>query len=322
MSEASTSRSDHSLAIVIVSYNAREELDACLDSVVGHTAPFPTEIVVVDNASSDGTVAHVRARWPSVRVIDAGGNLGFARANNIGIRETSSEFVLLLNPDTVVPPGAIPTLVRGLAGHREAAAAGPRLIDATGFPELSFGWAIGPIGELRQKIVGSLHERRVRRVVRMVDRWAREAGPREWVSGACLLVRRADLESVGLLDERYFMYTEDVDLCVSLRRRGREVLFLPQSEILHLRGRSAGRNPQTERMRRLSQLAYYDKHHSAWVPLLRLYLRLTGKLPRTGPGHPTDIPRTGHRDSGNKDDQTERRTGHRDSGNTETTTEQ
>ena len=279
MSETMAARSDQSLAIIIVSYNVREELRACLDSLVGHTAPYRTEIVVVDNASTDGTASAVRERWPMVRVIEAGSNLGFARANNLGIRATASEFVLLLNPDTIIPPAAVPTLVRGLAVHPEAAAAGPRLIDDHGFPELSFGWAIGPLGELRQKVVGGLHHRRVRRVVRMVDQWARQAGPREWVSGACLLVRRADLESVGLLDERFFMYTEDVDLCVSLRKRGREILFVPQSEVLHLRGRSAGRNPATERMRRLSQLAYYEKHHPAWVPMLRAYLRVSGKLP-------------------------------------------
>lgn len=281
MSEESRGR-DHSLAIIIVSYNVRAELEACLESLVGHTAPFPTEIVVVDNASADGTVDAVRGRWPGVRVIEAGGNLGFTRANNLGIAATTSEFVLLLNPDTIIPPAAIPTLVRGLAMHPEAAAAGPRLIDADGFPELSFGWAIGPFGELRQKIVGGLLHRRIRWIVRIVDQWARRPGPREWISGACLLVRRADLEAVGLLDERYFMYTEDVDLCVSLRKRGREILFLPQSEILHLRGRSAGRNPATARRRRLSQLAYYEKHHPAWAPVLRAYLRATGKLPRTG----------------------------------------
>jgi GT2 family glycosyltransferase len=268
-----------SLAIVIVSYNVRDELQQCLKSLVGHTDPYPTQIVVVDNASSDGTADAVRSEWAEVRVIEAGDNLGFARANNIGIRQTQSEFVLLLNPDTLVPPGAVPTLVRGLAVHPEAAAAGPRLIDAQGFPELSFGWVIGPFGELRQKVVGALYQRRVRRVVRMVDRWARSAGRREWVSGACLIVRRADLEAVGLFDERFFMYTEDVDLCVALRRRGREILFVPQSEILHLRGRSAARNPVTERMRRESQLAYYEKHHPAWVRLLRVYLRVTGKLP-------------------------------------------
>jgi GT2 family glycosyltransferase len=267
------------LTIVIVSYNVRGELGTCLQSLVGNTAPYRTEIVVVDNASTDGTQEMLRASWPSVKLIEAGANLGFARANNVGIRATSSEFVLLLNPDTVVPPGAVAALIRGLAVHPDGAAAGPRLVDDKGSPELSFGWTIGPLGELRQKILGRLYARRVRQVVRVVQRWSREAGPREWVSGACMLLRRADLEAVGLLDERYFMYTEDVDLCVSLRRRGRSIYYVPTSEVLHLRGRSSGRNPNTERMRRMSQIAYYEKHHPGWVPLLRSYLRLTGKLP-------------------------------------------
>jgi N-acetylglucosaminyl-diphospho-decaprenol L-rhamnosyltransferase len=270
---------DQSLAIIIVSYNVRAELDTCLGSFVGHTAPFRTHTVVVDNASTDGTPQMVRERYPSVEVLEAGDNLGFARGNNLGIRHTSSEFVLLLNPDTIVPPGCIQALVRGLATHPDAAIAGPRLKDELGFPELSLGWSIGPFAELRQKIVGTLYNRRLRAVVRTVDAWSRTAGEREWVSGAALLVRRADLEQVGLLDERFFMYTEDVDLCLALRRRGRKVLYVPQAEIVHLRGRSAGRNPQTERLRRQSQIAYYEKHHPAWVPILKAYLTVTGKRP-------------------------------------------
>jgi GT2 family glycosyltransferase len=151
------------------------------------------------------------------------------------------------------------------------------LKDEAGFPELSFGWTISPLGELRQKIVGALYDMRLRPVVRTVDSWSRSAGEREWVSGAALLVRRTDLEAIGLFDERFFMYTEDVDLCVRLRARGRKIQFVPQSEIVHLRGRSAGRNPSTARLRRRSQIAYYEKHHPAWAPLLKVYLKLTGK---------------------------------------------
>ncbi|MGH9308280.1 MAG: glycosyltransferase family 2 protein, partial [Vicinamibacterales bacterium] len=198
---------DSSLAIVIVSYNVRAELEACLRSLAGNTEPFETVITVVDNGSADGTLDMMGRDWPTVPVIEAGANLGFARANNLGIRATRSEFVLLLNPDTIVPPGAVATLLRGLAAHPDAAAAGPRLVDERGFPELSFGWTIGPLGELAQKVVGDLYRRRVRAVVRRVDRWTRMAGTREWVSGACLAARRTDLEAVGLLDERYFMYT-------------------------------------------------------------------------------------------------------------------
>jgi GT2 family glycosyltransferase len=230
-------------------------------------------VVIVDNGSRDGTPDMLRQKWPQVQVIETGQNLGFARASNVGIRASSSEFVLLLNPDTIVPPGSIQVLVRALAARPDAAVAGPRLKDERGFPELSFGWTISPLGELRQKIVGRLHDRKVRAVVRMVDRWSRIPGEREWVSGAAILVRRSDLEAVNLLDERYFMYTEDVDLCLSLRRRGRKVLYVPQSEIVHLRGRSAGRSAEAERLRRRSQIAYYEKHHPLWAPVLRVYLR-------------------------------------------------
>ncbi|MDH4065111.1 MAG: glycosyltransferase, partial [Acidobacteriota bacterium] len=117
----------------------------------------------------------------------------------------------------------------------------------------------------------------LRRAVRYVERRTREGGQRAWVSGACLLIRRADLAAVGGLDERFFLYTEDVDLCTSVRARGRRVIFVPESEVVHLRGRSAGRNPATERLRRQSQLAFYEKHLPHWVAPLRLYLRLTGR---------------------------------------------
>ncbi len=264
-----------SLAVIIVSHNVRDDLAACLATVVGHTSPYRTEVVVVDNQSTDGTPAMVRDRWPDVRVIETGGNLGFARANNAGIRATSSEFVVLLNPDTLVPPGAIPTLVRALATTPEAAIAGPRIVDERGFPELSFGPMMSPWGELRQKVTQVLLQRRVRWMVRRVDLWTRQGGPRAWVSGACLAARRADLEAVGLLDERFFLYTEDVDLCASVRARGRVVLFAPQAEIVHLRGRAGAAQPaRTRSYRRQSHLAFYEKHHPRWAPLLRWWIRL------------------------------------------------
>ena len=102
----------------------------------------------------------------------------------------------------------------------------------------------------------------------------------DWVSGACLLVSRADAEGVGLLDERFFLYTEDVDFCASLRARGRRILFTPAAEITHLRGRSRASAPAAMNAAyRRSQLAFYDKHHPGWAPVLRAYLRLKGELP-------------------------------------------
>ena len=267
-----------SLAIIIVTFNAMEEIDACLESLVGHTEPFPTTITVVDNASHDGTAAHIRQRWPSVQVIDAGGNLGFAKGNNIGMRATQSDYVLLMNPDTVAPPGAIQTLVRGLASHPEAAIAGARLLSPTGFPEMSWGAVITPWNETKQMLFSRLYLRKIRRVVKKMDRLSRQAREVEWVSGACMVVRRADLEAVGGFDERYFMYNEDVDLCIAMRQRGRLTLYIAGAEVLHHRGKSAPKNPELERRRQLSHVAYYEKHLPKWAPLLRVYLKLTGKL--------------------------------------------
>lgn len=266
-----------SLAIIIVTYNSVQDIDACLRSLVGHTRPFPTTITVVDNASPDGTAAYVRRGWPSVQVIDSGGNLGYAKANNIGIRATASDYVLLMNPDTVAPPAAIATLVRGLASHPDAAIAGARLLSESGLPELSWGAPINPWNEFRTMVFSRLYHRKVRPLVRMVDKLSRSAREVSWVSGACMVVRRQDLDAVGLLDERYFMYNEDVDLCLAMQKRGRRVLYVAGAEVLHHRGRSAAQNPAMERLRQQSHVAYYEKHLPMWTPLLRIYLKITGK---------------------------------------------
>jgi len=267
-----------SLAIIIVTFNSIAEIDACLHSLVGHTDPFPTTITVVDNASQDGTAAHVRARWPSVHVLESGGNFGFAKANNMGIRATQSDYVLLMNPDTVAPPGAIQTLVRGLAAHPDAAIAGARLLNDRGFPELSWGLRITPWNELKTMIFSRLYHHKIRRYVRKMDRLSRQAREVEWVSGACMVIRRPDLEAVGLIDERYFMYNEDVDLCIEMKKRGRRTLYVAAAEVLHYRGRSAPKNPELERKRQMSHIAYYEKHLPLWAPMLRVYLKAAGKL--------------------------------------------
>jgi GT2 family glycosyltransferase len=266
------------LSILIVSYNARADLERCLESLHTPAPSITHEIIVVDNQSNDGSAAAAR-RWPHVRVIEAGSNLGFARANNIGIRASTGTLLLLLNNDTIVPPGAIDRLVAELDRHPEAAVIGPRLVDGRGRAELSFGPMLGPLNELRQKILFRGHLKGVPVVSGIVERATRQAHAPAWVSGACLLVRRPDAEAAGLFDERYFMYTEDVDFCAAIRTRGRKILFTPDVEIVHLRGRSAASAPvETQRAYRRSQLAFYEKHHPAWAPLLRLYLRLRGEI--------------------------------------------
>jgi hypothetical protein len=268
------------VTVIIVSFNTREELEACLASIAAAPPTAAHRIVVVDNASSDGTPEAVRRNWPAVRLVASSRNLGFAAANNLAIREADTEFVLLLNSDTLVPAGAIDALVRALASDPGAAAAGPRLVGADGRPELSFGPMMGPFNELRQKALGRLYDLRVGAAVARVTRMARRRHYPDWVSGACLLVRRADALAAGLLDDRYFLYAEDVDFCAALRSLGRRILFTPDAEVVHLRGASGRNRPvETSRAYRRSQLAFYEKHHPRWAPVLRAYLRLRGELP-------------------------------------------
>lgn len=268
------------LSIVIVTYNSGGEIGECLDSLLRRPPRLAHETIVVDNASADGTSDLIRRQWPSVRVIDAGENVGFARASNIGIRHSAGRLVLLLNPDTIVPADGLDRLAAALDLRPDAAIAGPRLVDGDGRPELSCGAMIAPLAELRQKVLVMGSQRGVPLLRGYVDRLTRR--PREvgWVSGACLLVRRADADAAGLLDERYFMYAEDVDFCAAMRARGRKVLYLPVTDVVHLRGRSAASAARaTDDAYRRSQVAFYDKHHPHWAPLLRAYLRVRGKLP-------------------------------------------
>ena len=261
------------LSIIIVSYNTRADLERCLDSLHNHAPAVSHEIIVVDNASNDASAAAAR-RWVGVRVIDAGSNRGFAAGNNIGIRASAGTNLLLLNSDTVVPAGAIDRLMDVLRSHADAAVVGPRLVDAEGRAEVSFGPMLSLLTERRQARLVRGQANRDPGISRQVEAMARREQWPDWVSGACLLVRRSDAEAVGLLDERYFMYTEDVDFCAAIRARGRRVLFTPAVEVVHLRGRSAATAPAATRAAyHRSHLAFYEKHHPMLAPLLRLYRR-------------------------------------------------
>jgi len=258
------------LSILIVSFNARADLQACLLSLKKGPPSLEHEIVVVDNASADGS-ADAAERIPGVRVIRMERNAGFAAANNAGIRQSRGDLLLLLNSDTLVPPGALDRLVARFLGTPGAGVAGPRLVDADGRAELSFGRMISPLNEFRQK----------RRAPEWIEAETQREQIVDWVSGACLLVRRADAEAAGLLDERFFLYTEDVDFCHAVRRLGRTVLFTPAAEVTHLRGRSRAAQPEASRKAyRASQIAFYQKHHPAWAPLLEAYLRWKGEWPQ------------------------------------------
>jgi N-acetylglucosaminyl-diphospho-decaprenol L-rhamnosyltransferase len=269
---------DLMLSIVIVSFNAKADLLRCLESLRSAAPSTPHEIIVVDNASSDGSAGAARC-CHGVQVIESGGNLGFARGTNLGIRASRGDLLLLLNSDTIPPPRAVDRLVEEIERDPRTAVVGPRLVDSQGRVELSFGRMMGPFNELRQKALVRGHAAGVPGVAGWVERQTRRPACPDWVSGACLLVRRTEAEAVGLLDERYFMYTEDIDFCAAIRARGGLVRFVPTVTVVHARGRSAAAAPlTTQTAYRRSQLAFYQKHHPRWAPVLRWYLRLRGHV--------------------------------------------
>jgi GT2 family glycosyltransferase len=266
-----------SLDIIIVSYNTADELDACLAALHASPPAALRHVTVVDNASTDDSVNRVATRWPLVEILRLDRNVGFGAANNIALRREGAPLVLLLNSDTVAPPGAIDTLVDRLVATG-AAAAGPRLIDPDGRPEISFGPMLSPAAEFLQQCRGRLARSGARWARRYVARLTSAERDVDWVSGACLLLRRDAARQAGLFDERYFMYEEDVDLCAALRQRGGRILFTPRAGIVHRRGASVTRSGRpVSALYDRSHLAFYEKHRPGWAPLLRLWLAVRGR---------------------------------------------
>lgn len=266
--------------VIIVSYNTRDDLAACLSSLMASASTAIASVHVVDNGSSDGSPAYVAATWPDVVLTRLTDNVGFGAANNIAIRTSTAPLVLFLNSDTIVPPGAIETLVERLTAT-DAVAAGPKLVDGHGRPEVSFGPMLSPVAEWRQRqlVRKAASERPDDRAA--IAALVNQERVVDWVSGACLLARRDAVVAAGLFDERYFMYEEDVDLCAALRQAGGHILFTPRSEVRHLRGRSvSGAGPSASRHYDRSHVRFYEKHHPALAPWLKLWLLVRGRSSR------------------------------------------
>lgn len=265
------------VAAIVVSYNTREELLRCLASLAAHVR-LPLEVVVVDNASTDGSAAAVRGAYPAARVLESPANQGFSAANNAGIRASSAPQVLALNSDAELTPGALATLSGLLDARSDVGVVGPRTLNPDGSIQLSFGPDLTPLSEWRQRsLVLGLRARRSGALREAERRASREHEP-DWVSGSCFLARRAALEAVGGFDEGFFLYEEDADLCRRLRGAGWRVLYTPAAEVRHALGQSMARDPARVRLEyRRSHLRYYRKHNGRlFTALLRAYLALTG----------------------------------------------
>ena len=264
---------------VVVSYNTRDDLLRCLASLAAHVR-LPLEVVVVDNASTDGSAAAVRAAYPAARVLESPANQGFSAANNAGIRASSAPQVLVLNSDAELTPGALETLSGLLDARPDVGVVGPRTVNPDGSVQLSFGPDLTPLSEWRQRsLVLGLRARRPEALREAEQRASREHEP-DWVSGSCFLARRAALEAIGGFDEGFFLYEEDADLCRRLRGAGWRVLYTPAAEVRHALGQSMARDPaRARREYRRSHLRYYQKHNGPLLTaLLRAYLAVTGGL--------------------------------------------
>lgn len=262
------------LSIIIVNWNTKDLLRNCLVSIYRYPPDRDFEVIVVDNASSDGSQIMVEREFPSVRLVKNSNNMGFSKANNQAIMLAKGEYVLLLNSDAEVLQGSIQALVSFLDDHRDVAIVGCRLVNADGVPEESCGRVPSIVAVSATKL------RRFGIKLRLLDKLASHILPAQttevdWVTGACLMAHRAHLLQVGGFDENIFMYFEDIDLCYRVKKLGK-VVFFPGAEVIHLKGASA--TGASNSIYRESQMYFYKKHFGFFQSLvLKSVLPFYGK---------------------------------------------
>ncbi len=256
--------SEPALSICIVSWNTRELLDACLVSIRTIPDEVTREVIVVDNASGDGTAEMVRADHPEVTLIANADNRGYAAGNNQAIEVARGEMILLLNPDIVVLEGALDTLVRFLEDHAEAAAVAPRLVSPDGSVQASCRSFPRPDVVLYEALGLSRLFPRSRRFGKYRMTWwdYDDERPVDQPMASAFLVRRSVLEEIGLMDEQFPIFFNDVDLCERIWDAGGEVWYTPHASMVHVGGASTGqvrRRMLIESHR--SFVRFYRKHY-------------------------------------------------------------
>jgi N-acetylglucosaminyl-diphospho-decaprenol L-rhamnosyltransferase len=257
------------LSVILVNYNDLLHLKECLTSLTDTVEDIPFEVIVVDNRSADGTPRWIRENAPRVQMIANTENLGFARANNQGIRHSRGKYILFMNTDTILERQTIALLLEELRSNRSVGAVGPALLCGENTFQVSFGEKVSFFRELVQKtMLNPYYKFCLKRSAKK-----RTVG---WLSAACLLTRREVLEEVGLFDENFFLYFEDIDLCARIRKKGYVLEYLPQARVFHWGGASTeGLELFSRYFYRKSQLYFYKKHNSKRAQyLLRLYLRI------------------------------------------------
>ncbi len=255
-----------SLSIIIVNWNTWPEAVRCVEAVRQTAQAGSYQITLIDNASAENKADEFKSRFPGVdlEVIRNSGNIGFARACNQGILRSRSPYILLLNPDTEVQAGAIDQSLRYLENHREAAVLGSRLLN----PDRTLQrWTAGRFPSLLSAFnhyfffsVFFPYSKFFKGMFLSGDPQSEQEV--DWVCGAFLLARRAAIEDAGVLDERFFLYGEDVEWCYRFGKKGWKVIYFPEAETLHDSGRSVSQLSQGRCLKGLEGLSlFYSSHH-------------------------------------------------------------
>ncbi len=269
------------LSVVVVSWNVRELLQRCLASVIRSSRgdALQCQVIVVDNASIDGSRDMVRQRFPTVELIASDTNLGFTGGNNIGIAHSTGRNILLLNPDTEVVGGALSRMVSYMDCHSDIGALGPKVLFPDGrvqssrrrFPTLATAFLESTVLQQwfpRNHLLARYY---------VADAGDDQEQDVDWVIGACLLIRRAAWDQVGCLDEAFFMYSEELDWCRRAKAAGWRVIYLPDARIVHHEGQSSIQVvPARHIYFQSSKVYYFRKHHGVWpAEFLRIFLLAT-----------------------------------------------
>ena len=273
----------HKLSIIIVSYNSVKYIDDCINSIIKYHEPKKnkSEIIVVDNASTDGSVDLVKNKYTDVKLILNKSNLGFSAANNIGIKLSQSEYVLLCNSDCEIFKDSINNLISFMDKHQSVGISGPKIINSDGTIQLSCRrfpsfFDAGMHSILEYIIPGN----RFTRKYKLADVNRKKPFEVDWVSGSFMIIRRKAMLDTGLLDEKYFMYVEDIDLCYQMWKKGWQVYYNPYSRVLHHVGGSTHESKTTASIRmQKSIFHFYWKNYRKtyriiFLPLVLIFLGL------------------------------------------------
>lgn len=261
------------VSIVILTWNSAAEITACLSSLARALTAFPAEVIVIDNGSRDETCTLVRQSLPEARLVCNQKNQGVAPARNQGIRLARGEYVIVLDDDTIVHPDAFDRVIRYLEAHPDVGLCGPKLIDETGALHLSCR-LFPTVGDKIARRLSSPLVRHLARQAEMADWDHCTIRDVDYVIGACQVIRRSALQTVGLFDERIFYGPEDVDLCLRLQQAGWRVVYNPEAVVVHRERRVTRSWRSSVAWKHVQSLSYFFWKHGYLFSRRRVYARL------------------------------------------------